>query len=175
MSSDDKKDDKTNRTTGETARRMLLAGIGAYGRAFMEAQEALKDVRGKSSDVFDELVQKGEMMEMAFEHKSKAVMEKASIPSVSIPSVSKASANLDERIKKMRSRLSRSGDDDDAVIARLDAVEAKLDKLLKAIEAQDAPTKKPKSKPKSSAKKSATTRTKPSQKTAPPKKPSAKS
>lgn len=135
--SDKDDSDKTGRTTGETARRMLLAGIGAYGRAFMEAQEALKDVRGKSSDVFDELVQKGEMMEMAFEHKSKAVMEKAAIPSVS-----KASANLDERIKKMRSRLTRSGDDDDAVMARLTAVEAKLDKLLKAVEAQEAPIKK---------------------------------
>lgn len=155
--------DKTARTTGETARRMLLAGIGAYGRAFMEAQEALKEVRGKSSDVFDELVQKGEMMEMAFEHKSKAVMEKAAIPSVSIPSMSKASANLDERIKKMRSRLIRSGDDDDAVMARLQAVEAKLDKLLKAVEAQEAPAKTAAKKKRASTQKTS------------PKKPAAKS
>ena len=41
-------DDK-KRSNTETARRIWLAGIGAYGRAFTEAQEALKDVTGTVS------------------------------------------------------------------------------------------------------------------------------
>jgi len=55
--------DKKKRSSTETARRIWLAGIGAYGRAFTEAQGALKDVTGKSSEVFDDLVQKGEIIE----------------------------------------------------------------------------------------------------------------
>ena len=51
------------RSSAESARRIWLAGIGAYGRAFTEAQEAIKDVTGKGSEIFDELVQKGEMLE----------------------------------------------------------------------------------------------------------------
>jgi len=56
---DDKKPDDKKRSNTETARRIWLAGIGAYGRAFTEAQEALKDVTGKGSEIFEELVQKG--------------------------------------------------------------------------------------------------------------------
>ena len=65
------------RSSTETARRIWLAGIGAYGRAFTEAQEAIKDVTGKSSDVFDDLVQKGEMIEMVVAEKRKDIVKKA--------------------------------------------------------------------------------------------------
>ena len=124
--SEAKKDDK--RSTGETARRIWLAGVGAYGRAFTEAQEALKDVTGKTSDVFDDLVQKGEMIEMAVSSKSKQMMEKAGVPNF----------DLDDRISKMRSRLSRGEDvakDIDAMEARLDAMDAKLDTILEMLAA----------------------------------------
>lgn len=136
-----KPDDKAQgRSTGESARRILLAGIGAYGRAFMEAQEALKDVRGKSSDVFDDLVQKGEMMEMAFEHKSKQVMDKAAsnIPKLDIPNLKVSGLNMDDRIKKMRARLIRNPDEDSDILARLEIVEAKLDTLMAALEPKKA-------------------------------------
>ncbi|WP_371396516.1 phasin family protein [Fretibacter rubidus] len=147
----DKREQSESRSTGEAARRILLAGIGAYGRAFMEAQEALKDVRGKSSDVFDELVQKGEMMEMAFEHKSKQVTEQVSKQvrdKASIPNL-----QLDDRIKKMRSRLmggtkgALSGDDGfdtESLSTRLDTVEAKLDKVLALLDPPKAKKAAPK-------------------------------
>ena len=44
--SDDK---KKGRGSVDTARRIWLAGIGAYGRAFTEAQEAIKDMSGETS------------------------------------------------------------------------------------------------------------------------------
>jgi len=117
-------DDK--RGTGETARRIWLAGVGAYGRAFTEAQEALKDVTGKTSDVFDDLVQKGEMIETAVSSKRKDLMKKAGVPSF----------DMEDRIAKMRSRLSRGEDVSQEISdleARLDAMDAKLDKILKML------------------------------------------
>ena len=120
------------RSSTESARRIWLAGIGAYGRAFTEAQEALKDVTGKGSEVFDSLVQKGEMLEMAGKAKGKEALEKAHISNFDIPDF-----DIDERIKAMRSRLSRGGDSAEAqgnLEDRLNALEAKLDKILTLLE-----------------------------------------
>lgn len=137
-------DDNKARSNSETARRIWLAGIGAYGRAFTEAQEALKDVTGKSSEIFDELVQKGAMIEKVVEVKGKNMMDKTSVPSL----------DIDERIKAMRARLSRSAADNGADIeVRLDKLEAKLDKILELLE-----PKKPARKP--SVKRAKTVRTK---------------
>ena len=119
-------DKKKKRSNSDTARRIWLAGIGAYGRAFTEAQEALKDVTGGTSRVFDELVQKGEMIEKAVELKSKDLMDKANMPSF----------NMDERIQKMRSRLARGedmADDLSDIEARMERLESKLDEVLAAL------------------------------------------
>ncbi len=116
-------DDK-KRSNAETARRIWLAGIGAYGRAFTEAQEALKDVTGKGSEIFEELVQKGQVIEKVVEVKGKSMMDKASVPNF----------DLDDRIKAMRSRLSRSDDLDSNFEDRLLVVEAKLDRILTLLE-----------------------------------------
>lgn len=133
------KDKKRSNT--ETARRIWLAGIGAYGRAFTEAQEALKDVTGKGSDVFDELVQKGEMLEVVGKTKGKEILEKAQLPEFDMPDF-----DIDDRIKAMRARLSRGGKD--GVEApdyedRLTLVEAKLDKVLALLESKKPVRKKP--------------------------------
>ncbi len=128
-------DKKDKRGTGETARRIWLAGIGAYGRAFTEAQEALKDVTGGTSRVFDDLVQKGEMIEMAVESKRKDLMDKAGVPTF----------GMDERIQKMRSRLARGEDiasDIGNLEERLDRLEAKLDQVLDALAPKKTSTRK---------------------------------
>ena len=55
------------------------------------------------------------------------------------------SENLEDRIAKMRSRLMRGEDvaeDMGAMDARLDAIEVKLDKILKMLEPQKTPAKK---------------------------------
>ena len=137
------------RSSAESARRIWLAGIGAYGRAFTEAQEAIKDVTGKGSEIFDELVQKGEMLETMGKAKGKEALEKANIPNFDMPDF-----DIDDRIKAMRSRLARSGDDPTVSSDyedRLAAVETKLDKILALLEpkkparkrvAKKAPSKK---------------------------------
>ena len=129
--SEDSKKDNNKRSGTDTARRIWLAGIGAYGRAFTEAQEALKDVTGDASDVFDNLVQKGEMIEMAVQTKRKSMMSKVGVPDLDVT----------DRIEKMRSRLQRGteGTDLSSIHERLDGIEAKLDKILAA----QKPAKKP--------------------------------
>ncbi|NNE57474.1 MAG: hypothetical protein HKN36_05150 [Hellea sp.] len=132
--SSDKSSEK--RSTGDAARRIWLAGIGAYGRAFSEAQEALKDVTGNTSKVFDDLVQKGEIIESAVSSRSKKMMEKAGVPGF----------DLDDRISKMRSRLSRGEDvaqDLSDLEKRVNAMDVKLDKIL-ALLSKPAPKSKPK-------------------------------
>jgi len=128
-------DDDKKRSNSETARRIWLAGIGAYGRAFTEAQEALKEVTGKGSDIFEELVQKGQVIEKVVEVKGKSMMDKASVPNF----------DLDDRIKAMRSRLSRGDDMEVDFEDRLSVVEAKLDRVLTLLEPapKKAKTKKP--------------------------------
>lgn len=126
-SDDPEVENEDKKGAGDTARRIWLAGLGAYGKAFSEASESFKDVTGKTSEVFDDLAQKGEIIEMAVSSKRKALMKKAGVPSF----------DLDERIAKMRSRLSGSEDvssiDVESLEARMDAMDAKLDKILKLL------------------------------------------
>ena len=122
------------KTPADTARKIWLAGIGAYGKAFTDATESLAKVSGDTSRVFDELVAKGEEIEDTVEARGRELAKRVTAPSFSI----------DERIKEMRARL-KLGDDDDedrleAIEARLDAIEDKLDALL-------ASAKKPAKKP----------------------------
>ena len=149
---DDKKPDDKKRSNTETARRIWLAGIGAYGRAFTEAQEALKDVTGKGSEIFEELVQKGQVIEKVVEVKGKKVMDKAAVPNF----------DLDERIKAMRSRLSGGGDVDADFEDRLSVVEAKIDRILALLEPAKPKAKRPakKTAKKASPKRAKTVRTK---------------
>ena len=144
---DDNKNEDKKRSNTETARRIWLAGIGAYGRAFTEAQEALKDVTGKGSEIFDDLVQKGEVIEKVVEIKGKSMMDKASVPSF----------DLDDRIHAMRSRLSRGDTEEYNFEDRLSAVEAKLDKIIALLETSKTAAKTAR---KPSTKRTATVRTK---------------
>lgn len=126
--------DKKKRKNSDTARRIWLAGIGAYGKAYTEAKETLKGVAGDGSEVFDDLVQKGQMIEMAVGMKSKEMLGKAGVADLKMPDLSMPDLHIDDRIKKMRDRIKSSAGFDDAPVAetadRLDALEAKLDEIL---------------------------------------------
>ena len=165
--------EKKKRSNSDTARRIWLAGIGAYGRAYSEAKDAVKDVAGKGTGAFNELVQKGEMLETVGKAKGKEMLEKAQLPEFDMPDFD---FDIDDRIKAMRNRLSRGGKDSAETADyedRLARVEAKLDKVLALLEPKKPARKKPapkKTAPKKTAKRATTTRT---QKTA-TKKPSAK-
>lgn len=64
----------------ENARNVFLAGLGAYGKAFEEAQAQIKDAqtqmkqnRNKAEDLFKELVKRGEKVETKAIKKLKAI------------------------------------------------------------------------------------------------------
>jgi len=157
--------DKKKRKNTDTARRIWLAGIGAYGKAYTEAKETLKGVAGDGSEIFDDLVQKGQMIEMTVGAKSKEMLGKAGVSDLSMPDL-----HIDERIKKMRDRIKSSAGFDDAPEAsamdRLDALEAKLDEILAILKPAPKKTapkrtaaKKPAAKKKTTAKKAAPKKT----------------
>ncbi len=169
------KSDKNKRTNTETARRIWLAGIGAYGRAFAEAQEALKEVTDKGGDIFDDLVQKGEMIEKVVEYKGKEMLEKTREKTRDFGDIDVPSLDIDDRIKRMRSRLSLGSraSHADTIEDRLAMVEAKLEAVLEQL-APPAPKKASKKTPakKVVAKESAPKKKATTQRT--PKKPTAK-
>ena len=71
----DNRNKSPNKNT-DTARKIWLAGIGAYGRAFSEVQEGLSKAGKSTSKVFDELVEKGEVLETIVTHKAKKLLTK---------------------------------------------------------------------------------------------------
>jgi len=133
----DNKNKSPNKST-DTARKIWLAGIGAYGRAFSEVQEGLSKATKNTSKVFDDLVEKGEVLETVVTHKSKEAFEKVSDK---LGDKMGDGFDMDDRIAKMRSRLKRGGDNTD-VEARLDAIEVKLDEVLKLLKPKKAAPKK---------------------------------
>lgn len=133
--------DKKKRSSSDTARRIWLAGIGAYGRAYTEAKDAVKDAAGKGSGAFNDLVQKGEMLEIVGKAKGKEMLEKAQLPEFDIPDFD---FDIDDRIKAMRERLSRGGKGGTEAVDyedRLSKIEAKLDRVLALLEPKK-PTRK---------------------------------
>lgn len=102
----------------DTARRIWLAGIGAYGRAFTEAQEQVAKLTGESARVFDDLVAKGEEIERKVDEGRRKVAER----------MGPASASFEERIRKMRERIGHLGDDT-AFEERIAALEARVARL----------------------------------------------
>lgn len=134
---------ETKGPTQDMARKIWLAGIGAYGRAFSEAQESLAKMGGETSKMFEDLVEKGEEIEDTVETHGRELASR----------VKPAAATLDDRIKKMRARLMAAADIDDVAISdhrgtetsaiedRLTAIEAKLDLLLEQSADKPAPRK----------------------------------
>lgn len=123
---------KKQKAIGEdTARKIWLAGIGAYGKAFSEAQESLSKISKGSSKVFDDLVQKGEVIETLVTIKSKDVADDVKDMAQDVMGKVGGGLDMDDRIAKMRSRLKRTDNDDVSDIdTRLDAIEAKIDTIL---------------------------------------------
>ena len=165
---------KRSTPSPDTARKIWLAGIGAYGRAFSEAQESLARMSGETSKVFEELVEKGEEIEKSVEQTGRAVAAR----------VAPRGVNFDERIKRMRDRLGINADFDPlgaeertsedrpraaghpasvaAIETRLDRLEAKLDRvldLMKALGAEQTPKTVKRAAPSKSSTKKKSTKT----------------
>ena len=122
-----------NHKTSDIARRIWLAGIGAYGKAVEEGVDTLKGLGGSASkstsEAFESLADKGEQIEAAAKVKGMQLASKAGV------------LDMDDRIKAMRDRLKGSvpslgGDNErlEAIESKLADIEKKLDILLKAQE-----------------------------------------
>ena len=127
-------DEKSSKKRQDMARRIWLAGIGAYGRAFEEGRDMMRGLSGdlsdKTSNAFDTLAEKGEEIETAAKMKGAQLAGKAS----SLSGDMQSSFAMDERIQAMRDRLTGGGADAriTAMEARLERMEAKLDRLVAA-------------------------------------------
>ncbi len=128
---------RKTQASADTARKIWLAGIGAYGRAFTEAQEQVAKLTGESARVFDDLVAKGEEIERKVDEGRRKMAER----------MGPAGASFEERIKRMRERIGTIGDNDSALEARIAALEARVS----ALEGSAAP--KPRTKRKTAKKK----------------------
>ena len=134
-----KETSKASTDEKDMVRKIWLAGIGAYGRAFSEAKGAVDSLTGKSSAVFDELVQKGQVLEAVGKYKAEEFIGKGK----SAVSDIKPDLDIDDRIAKMRARLSGKGQSNSEhhLAERVDAIEAKLELILAKLDGVGTTTK----------------------------------
>lgn len=96
----------------EFARKIWLAGLGAYGKSIDEVQSNYEKMNAEATKLFDELVVKGESLETEAKGKFK---EKA---------------NIEERVADVRKKLGLDSDGNDA---RIDELSQKIDALTDAV------------------------------------------
>ncbi|TNE39462.1 MAG: hypothetical protein EP347_04750 [Alphaproteobacteria bacterium] len=76
----------------EFARKVWLAGVGAYGKAFEDAQERFEKLNLESNELFDNLVKKGEKIETETQKRLEKVQ-------------AEATSNIEDRIAKVRESI----------------------------------------------------------------------
>lgn len=114
---------------GDVAKNIWLAGLGAYGRAFDEAQERYEQASKETPRLFTELVEKGKSLES---------QARATIDDVTARGKGTATS-LEERINKMRANLGFGGVSADD----FERLEKKVDALAKKVNALSTPKKAP--------------------------------
>ena len=103
----------------DTARKVFLAGLGAYGKGFEEAKGRFETLSTDSEKMFAELVQKGESLETEGKSKLKEATNKVS-----------AKVDFDKRVDAIRSTL---GFDHNEADIKIEELNAKIDALTKAV------------------------------------------
>ncbi|MCC2616251.1 phasin family protein [Aestuariibacter halophilus] len=94
------------------ARKIWLAGLGAYGKSFDEAQGRYEKLSAEATKLFDELVVKGEKLETEAKDKIKA------------------KTNVEERVAEVRAKL---GLDKPSADEKVEELSAKIDALTDAV------------------------------------------
>lgn len=97
----------TFETAEEVARKIWLAGLGAYGKGFEEIQSQYEKLNDETSHLFEDLVSKGEKLEADTKKKLKA------------------NASVGKRVEDVRKTLGLDTSD----------IDAKIDKLSKKVDA----------------------------------------
>jgi hypothetical protein len=127
------KDVKVTEKASDIAKNIWLAGLGAYGKAFDEAQERYEKVSKDSSRLFDDLVAKGKKLEGTTSTKLSNAR-------------SSTTTSLEERISKVRHSLGFGQPRVEDLAKQIEELNDKLDLIIETIGA------KPKAKPKAAKK-----------------------
>jgi hypothetical protein len=101
------------------ARKVFLAGLGAYGKSYEEAKSRLETLSTDSNKMFSDLVAKGEKLEA--EGKSKFTEAKTKLV---------AKTEIDSRVEAVRVKLGLNNSDADM---RIEELNAKIDALTAAV------------------------------------------
>ncbi len=106
-------------TAEEMARKVWLAGLGAYGKSYEEFKGRFEALSTDSNKLFDQLVIKGEKLESEGKVKVKEVQSKVV-----------AKTEIETRIESVRSKLGFNNTDSDSKIEELNE---KIDALTAAV------------------------------------------
>jgi polyhydroxyalkanoate synthesis regulator phasin len=106
-------------TAEDMARKVWLAGLGAYGKGYEEVKGRFEALSTDSNKLFDELVVKGEKLET--EGKGKVAEVKTKVA---------AKTEIETRIETVRTKLGLNNTDADEKIEELSA---KIDALTAAV------------------------------------------
>lgn len=124
------------------ARRIWLAGLGAYGQSLEDAQQHLDRAGGEASRLFQELVEKGQRIE----DQSRSGIRKSIDEARSAISdrVGSNARSLEEMIRRVRDKVGL----DAALSGRLDVLARRVDGLAQAlglggVQAAEAPVPSP--------------------------------
>ncbi len=120
---------KENVNTAEDfARKIWLAGLGAYGKSYDEAKGRFEELNADASKIFEKLVNKGEKLEAEaksmFKEKTSELKEKTS------SFKEKADSTIKQRVAEVRDILGMNSSDADD---KIDALTKKIDVLTKTV------------------------------------------
>ncbi len=106
-------------TAEDMARKVWLAGLGAYGKGYEEVKGRFEALSTDSNKLFEELVIKGEKLETEGKDKVKEVQTKVA-----------AKTEIETRIETVRTKLGLNSTDSDQKIEELST---KIDALTAAV------------------------------------------
>lgn len=106
-------------TAEEMARKVWLAGLGAYGKGYEEVKGRIESLSTDSNKLFNELVIKGEKLEAESKNKVEEVKTKVA-----------EKTEIEARIETVRNKLGLNNTDNDQKIEELSA---KIDALTDAV------------------------------------------
>jgi polyhydroxyalkanoate synthesis regulator phasin len=110
---------ETANSAEEMARKIWLAGLGAYGKGYEEVKGRIETLSTESNKLFDELVVKGEKLETEGKDKIKQVKDDVL-----------AKTDLESRIETVRTKLGFGKTDEEV---KLEELSLKIEELTAAI------------------------------------------
>lgn len=121
------KSKETNESPADFAKKIWLAGLGAYGRAYDEAVARYERATRETPKLFKDLVKKGEELETDTRTRFDS------------SDMRKSAATLEDRLRKVRESLGfgfgfAGADDVERLERKVDQLTRKVDALAKAVQ-----------------------------------------